>query len=514
MLQEHPMSLVLAENKSNLQEILVEQKIPIGVSIKLSPKVDGSELPCPIEVHDGITSSSSKTNETMEAQDYSNTMKSNTSSCMFEASKWQECPISLILADKKGSLQEVSVEQNVPCGDYVSLSQKADGSELTSTSEAPEGFLTSSSKVYVLKEAQDGSITTEASKVNVCAASHSMLRLIEGVQDEASCIDSDKVTCETPPSILKRLKEDKPLVVHRFHKRQMSLGDTHQKVPAPVSRSNTSKYLRMDKNIVDTTTPIESVNVVASKFGGNMNWKTRKTQTTHASDRIVLELDKMKNKISECKHQAEAAEAAKLSVLKEVERTKKLIDEMKHVLEREQAKEVDAKDDLELFQIISQAMEGVDCNDSVVDVKECMNTLMNRLIWTVAEDDTKVLASGCIDSPSRPSAAAIDCNKKRRRRRSPSPANLAEGNTDDCSEQRRCLKLPRDRQPPSPIDPTALLQATGFGLLFFGDRQCPPPKPPSRPSMKPNDAEQDMQERDEEALKYLKDIKWYRISEP
>ncbi|KAL5663828.1 hypothetical protein ACJX0J_023936, partial [Zea mays] len=191
--------------------------------------------------------------------------------------------------------------------------------------------------------------------------------LIEGVQDEASCIDSDKVTCETPPSILKRLKEDKPLVVHRFHKRQMSLGDTHQKVPAPVSRSNTSKYLRMDKNIVDTTTPIESVNVVASKFGGNMNWKTRKTQTTHASDRIVLELDKMKNKISECKHQAEAAEAAKLSVLKEVERTKKLIDEMKHVLEREQAKEVDAKDDLELFQIISQAMEGVDCNDSVVE---------------------------------------------------------------------------------------------------------------------------------------------------
>ncbi|KAL5679406.1 hypothetical protein ACJX0J_005791, partial [Zea mays] len=279
MLQEHPMSLILAENKSNLQEISVEQKIPIFVSINLSPKVDGSELPCPIEVHDGITSSSSKTNEPMEAQDYSNTMKSNTASCMFEASKRQECPISLILADKKGSLQEVSVEQNVPCGDYVALSQKADGSELTSTREAPEGFLTSSSKVYVLKEAQDGSITTEASKVNVCAASHSMLRLIEGVQDEASCIDSDKVTCETPPAILKKLKEDKPLVVHRFHKHQMSLGDTHQKVPAPVSRSNTSKYLRMDKNIVDTTTPIESVKAVASKFGGSMNWKTRKTQT-------------------------------------------------------------------------------------------------------------------------------------------------------------------------------------------------------------------------------------------
>lgn len=272
--QEHPLGLVLAEKKSNLQEISVKQKIPSGVSINLSPKVDSNELPCSIEVQDGIPSSSSKANEPMEAQD-----DSNTASFMFEASKQQECPISLILTDKKGDLQEVSVEQNVPCGDYVALSPKADGGELTSTIEVPEGFLTSSSRAYESKEAQDDSITMDTSEVNVCAASYSTLRLIEGVQDEASCIDSGKVTCETPPAILERVKEDKPLVVHRFHKRQMSLGDTRQKVHAPVSRSNTSKYLRMDKTIVDTTSPIESVKVAASKFGGSINWKTRRTQT-------------------------------------------------------------------------------------------------------------------------------------------------------------------------------------------------------------------------------------------
>lgn len=272
--QEHPLGLVLVKNKSNLQEISVEQKIPTGVSINLSPKVDTSELSCSIEVHDGIPSSSSKANEPMDAQD-----DSNTASCMFEASKQQECPISLILTDMKGDLQEVSVEQNVPCDDYVVLSPKADGGELTSTNEVPEGFLTSSSRAYESKEAQDDCITMDASEVNVCAASYSTLRLIEGVPDEASCIDSGKVTCETPPAILERVKEDKPLVVHRFHKRQMSLGDTRQKVPAPVSRSNTSKYLRMDKTIVDTTSPIESVKVAASKFGGSINWKTRRTQT-------------------------------------------------------------------------------------------------------------------------------------------------------------------------------------------------------------------------------------------
>ena len=76
LLQEHPLGLVLAENKSNLQEISVEQKIPSGVSINLSPKVDSSELPYSVEVHDGIPSSSSKANEPMEAQDDSNTASS------------------------------------------------------------------------------------------------------------------------------------------------------------------------------------------------------------------------------------------------------------------------------------------------------------------------------------------------------------------------------------------------------------------------------------------------------
>jgi hypothetical protein len=79
----------------------------------------------------------------------------------------------------------------------------------------------------------------------------------------------------------------------------------------------------------------------------------------------------------------------------------------------------------------------------------------------------EVLASGCIDSPPRPSAAVTDCNKKRRHRRSPSPANLAEGNTDDCSVQRRRSKLPRDRQPPAPIDPHRSSSSYRFRIVVF-----------------------------------------------
>nr|CAB3496867.1 unnamed protein product [Digitaria exilis] len=371
MHQDHPMILVLAEKKSNFQDISVDQKVSTGDPINLSPKVDCSKLPSTNEVHDGNPSSSSKDH------DGSDTMKSDTASSMFGASMQQD-HMRLTSTDEKGDLQEISVEQKVTVGDHVALLPKADSYELPSTNEVPGGFPTPSSDAYESKEAQDGCIKMEALEVNVCAASQSLLRLNEGVQDGAYCIESDKVTCGAPPAILKKVEEDKPRTVSRFHKRQMSLGHTQQKVPAPLSRSSTGKYLGMDHTVVDTTTPIESVKVAASKFGGSINWKTRRSQTAQESNHIILELDKLKNEISECKCQAEAAEETNLAVFSELERTKKIIDEMEHVLERQQAIEVDAKEDLEFFQFILQEMDaGVACDDSIM-VEEKLNNIQER----------------------------------------------------------------------------------------------------------------------------------------
>ncbi|KAL6867244.1 hypothetical protein ACP4OV_015268 [Aristida adscensionis] len=365
--QELPMSLTLTDDKSNLQEISDEQKVPIGDSVTLSPKPDNNEWLSTNEVPDGFPSSSSEAYESKEAQDGS----SNS-----EALMQQKCPLCLISTDNKGNLQEMSVEQKAPIVDSVTLSPKS-YSELLSSNEVPEGFPSSCTKAYESMGAQDDSITLEPSEANVFAESQSLLRLREGVQYHASSTDSVKVPGETTPVILKKLKEDKPLVVHSSHKRQMSLRDTRQKVPAPV-RSISGNYLRTDKTVVDTTTHIESVKVAASKFGGSINWKARRTQPAQESGHIKLELDKVKEEISECKRQIEAAEAAKLSVHNEFERTKKLIDELKHVLERQEAEELDANEDLQFFQFIVQVTEEGTATDDSAVIKEKLKTIQER----------------------------------------------------------------------------------------------------------------------------------------
>jgi hypothetical protein len=277
MQQEHPTSLVLTDNKSMLLEISVEQSIPFDDSVTLSPEVDRSELPSTNEDPDDFLSSSIEVFKPKEAQSDSMTMQSSevilTADC--EASMQEERSMSLVTTVNKSTSQEISVEEKVPIGHSITLSPKVENNELPSTKEVPDGFPSSIGEAYESKGIQDDSIATESSEVKVVSQNLLMTR---GVQADAPCTDSDKVGCETPPTILKKVKEDKNIFVHRLQKRQMSLADTRQRVSAPVSRSVSVKNLRMDNTTVDTTTHIESVKAAASKFGGSINWKTRIAQ--------------------------------------------------------------------------------------------------------------------------------------------------------------------------------------------------------------------------------------------
>ncbi|KAL5199575.1 hypothetical protein ABZP36_020778 [Zizania latifolia] len=198
---------------------------------------------------------------------------------------------------------------------------------------------------------------------------------LHNIQDDAFCSDSVKATNEIPSSLPTKVKEKKPHLLHQMHEHQLSLRDTWQKVPAPLDRSDRGKYLRTDNTFVDTTTPIESVK---------------------ESRHVILELDRLKKEISECKWQAEAAEAAKVSLSNKYEKTKKLIEELEHQLERAQPEELCTMKDLEFVQfIVQETEEGVTSDDSVTGreklniIKEQYNAVLSKLML-VKDESRKV----------------------------------------------------------------------------------------------------------------------------
>ncbi|GJM84564.1 hypothetical protein PR202_ga00247 [Eleusine coracana subsp. coracana] len=395
--QEHPTSLILDNNKSSLLEISIEQSVPIDDSVTLSSEVDRSELPSN-EIPCDFPSSSNEAFKSKEAQDDSRITQTSEviPNANSEASMQQERPMSLVQTINKSSSQEISVQEKV-LGDSIALSQKIENNDLPSTKEVPDGFPSSVSEAYESKGTQDDPIVKESSEVNV--VSQYLLRSREEVQFDDPCADSDKVGCETRPVIPKKVKEDKSIFIQRLQKRQMSLAP-RQQVPAPVSRSVSVKNLRMDNTTVDTTTHIESVKVAASKFGGSINWKTRRAQPAQESGHRVLELDKLKNEISECKRQAEASEIAMMSVFDDLEKTNKFIDELKHVLERKQAEEVDAKEDMEFFQFIVQEIQERVVSDDSGMIEEKLKIIQERNKEVVAKlklvkDESRKLQEDC-----------------------------------------------------------------------------------------------------------------------
>ncbi|XP_044376683.1 protein WEAK CHLOROPLAST MOVEMENT UNDER BLUE LIGHT 1 [Triticum aestivum] len=350
---------------------MVEENLEVGDSSLSSPKsVQNSLEPKPTE----------GTNE----DDNSNLEK--IACANLETPMHQELPASLILSDEESNLQEISVEQKAPIGDSIIGSSEVDHSGLPSIKEDSHSFPSASNEVDESKDAISDLMTMHSSEENTDAMAQTSVSSREevqcaplhNVQDGASCSDSEKTVCEAPPAILQKVKEDKPRFMHRLPDRQMSLRDTRQKMPAPVRRLNSGNYSRTSNFFVDTTKPIESVKVAASRFGGSVNWKTRKTEPVQVGDHVKLKVSLLENEISDCKQQAEAAEAAKLSVFNEIERTNKLIEDLKHDLERAEHEEAHAKEDLDFFQFIVPEMEEGGASDDSVAGEEILKNIQER----------------------------------------------------------------------------------------------------------------------------------------